>query len=98
MAENGRLIALDGTGGAGMAAAAKRLQRASAAGRNKAGVSGWDASGLFFELGRAGRQIHPASPRTMVLVYASDLLFRLRWEIRPLLAAGRSVIAAPYVE
>jgi hypothetical protein len=33
-----------------------------------------------------------------MLLYASDLLFRLRWEIEPTLAAGRTVVAAPYVE
>jgi hypothetical protein len=31
-------------------------------------------------------------------VYAADLAFRLRWEIRPALEAGHVVIAAPYVE
>jgi thymidylate kinase len=32
------------------------------------------------------------------LLYAADLAFRLRWEIRPALAEGRIVIAAHYVE
>ena len=36
--------------------------------------------------------------RTLTLVYAADLAFRLRWEIRPVLEAGGVVIAAPYVE
>jgi hypothetical protein len=36
--------------------------------------------------------------RTLLLLYAADLAFRLRWEIRPALAAGRLVIAAPYVD
>jgi thymidylate kinase len=31
-------------------------------------------------------------------LYASDLLFRLRWEIQPALNEGRTVVAAPYVE
>ena len=38
-----------------------------------------------------------APPQTLVLLYASDLLFRLRWEIRPALAEGRTVVVAPYV-
>jgi hypothetical protein len=31
-------------------------------------------------------------------LYASDLAFRLRWEIQPAVAAGQVVIAAPYTE
>jgi hypothetical protein len=34
----------------------------------------------------------------LLLLYAADLAFRLRWEIRPALAKGRIVIAAPYIE
>ena len=33
----------------------------------------------------------------MLLLYAADLAFRLRWEIRPALAEGRWVVAVPYV-
>ena len=36
--------------------------------------------------------------RTLSLVYAADLAFRLRWEIRPVLEAGGVVVAAPYIE
>jgi hypothetical protein len=32
-----------------------------------------------------------------LLLYASDLLFRLRWEIRPALSEGHAVVVAPYV-
>jgi hypothetical protein len=38
------------------------------------------------------------SARTLLLLYAADLAFRLRWEIRPALAEGRVVVAAPYVD
>jgi hypothetical protein len=31
-------------------------------------------------------------------LYAADLAFRLRWQIRPALAEGRTVVAAPYVQ
>src|SRR5262249_56536296 len=37
------------------------------------------------------------SPRTLLLLYAADLAFRLRWQIRPALLEGRTVVAAPYV-
>ena len=37
------------------------------------------------------------SPRMLALLYTADLVFRLRWEIRPALTEGRVVIAAPYV-
>jgi len=36
--------------------------------------------------------------RTLLLLYAADLAFRLRWQIRPALAEGRTVVAAPYVD
>jgi hypothetical protein len=36
--------------------------------------------------------------RSLALVYAADLAFRLRWEIRPVLESGGVVIAAPYVD
>jgi len=64
-----------------------------------AGISHWDASGTFFELQLGnGRKSLTLSPRTLLLLYASDLAFRLRWEIRPAVAAGQIVIAAPYTE
>jgi len=92
-----RLIAIDGSRGADVAKSADRL----AAVLRKRGVacviSRWDASGLFGELAQTGERI-AASPRTLSLVYAADLAFRLRWEIRTALAAGEVVIAAPYVE
>ena len=75
---------------------ARRGSCASAA--STASISRWDASGLFGELGAQPRRRHDASPRTLSLVYAADLAFRLRWEIRPVLEAGGVVIAAPYVE
>ena len=64
-----------------------------------AGISHWDASGTFFELQLGnGRKSLTLSPRTLLLLYASDLAFRLRWEIRPAVAAGQVVIAASYTE
>ena len=49
-------------------------------------------------MGLGKRKHRTASPRTLMLLYAADLLFRLRWEIRPALAEGRTVVAAPYLE
>ncbi len=60
-------------------------------------ISRWDASGLFGELAHTAERA-TASARTLSLVYAADLAFRLRWEINTALAAGAVVIAAPYVE
>ena len=95
---SGRLIALEGTGGRGMSVAARRLERSFRPARAAAGVSGWDASGIFFEIAQGARGIPAPPAQTLVLLYAADLAFRLRWEIRPALAAGRTVVAAPYVD
>jgi hypothetical protein len=94
----GRLVAIDGSRGADVAAAAEAL---AAGVRQRGGaclVSRWDASGLFTELLSSPIEALDVSPRTLSLLYGADLAFRLRWEIRPALAAGQIVIAAPYVE
>jgi hypothetical protein len=64
----------------------------------RGGISRWDASGLFQDLLVAGEPAGAPSPRTLLLLYAADLAFRLRWEIRPALSEGRVVVAAPYVQ
>jgi hypothetical protein len=75
------------------------LLHAVCSGRTTGGVSQWDASNIFFELGRRDPEQHPPlSPRTLLLLYAADLAFRLRWEILPALKEGRHVLAAPYVQ
>ena len=79
-----------------MKAAAKH-QIAAVKRRQRGGVSEWDASGVFDDLVVAGEEAGEPSARTLVLLYAADLAFRLRWEIRPALAEGRVVAAAPYV-
>ncbi|BCS31738.1 hypothetical protein TBR22_A09420 [Luteitalea sp. TBR-22] len=61
-------------------------------------ISRWDASGVFEDLLGGPAAAHPVSPRMLALLYAADLVFRLRWEIAPALAEGRVVIAAPYVD
>ena len=94
----GRLIALEGSGGRPMAVAAKMLERELRLRGAEFGTSAWDASDIFFQIARGERGLPAPSPRTLVLLYASDLAFRLRWQIRPALEDGMSVIAAPYLE
>jgi thymidylate kinase len=94
----GRLVALDGMKGRKLDQAAEHLVNLLSRVHDGAGWSRWDASNTFYEL-RLGKAKHYAPPpRTLLLLYASDLLFRLRWEIRPALAEGRTVLAAPYLE
>ena len=94
----GRLIALEGTGGRSMALAAKQLERALRKEKVAVQTSTWDDSDLFFQISQGARGLAAPPPRTLVLLYATDLAFRLRWQIRPALEEGISVIAAPYLE
>ena len=96
--DQGRLIAVEGTRGADLAPAAERLLRHYGKGGRGGGISQWDASGAFFDLLLGKHKILTPSPRTLLLLYAYDLVFRLRWQIRPALEEGKCVIAAPYVE
>ena len=97
MPKKGQLIALEGSGSRSMSVAAIQLQRHFRNNGQRPGVSKWDASGIFYEMGQGARNITGAPPRTLLLLYAADLCFRLRWEIRPALEEGMTVIAAPYV-
>ena len=91
------LISVDGVNGVAVKAAAR--QALAAIGRTRrGGISVWDASGLFEELAVADEEAGTPSPRTLLLLFAADLAFRLRWEIEPALAEGKVVIAAAYVE
>jgi hypothetical protein len=98
MTGKGRLIALEGTGGRSMAVAIRRLERSLRQADIAGGVSGWDASDIFFQIASGARGIPAPPPRTLIHLYACDLAFRLRWQIRPALEEGTTVIAAPYVE
>jgi hypothetical protein len=93
----GRLIAVDGVSAVAIADEA-RVARSSKDRGGAAGISRWDASGIFHELTMADDVAGQPSARTLMLLYAADLAFRLRWEIRPALAEGRTVVAAPYVD
>jgi hypothetical protein len=89
------LLTIDGVNAHALRASARSL--AATHRRRRAGISSWGASGIFDELSLAERDAGPPSARTLLLLYAADLAFRLRWEIRPALDEGRLVIAAPYV-
>jgi hypothetical protein len=93
----GRLVALEGANGPRLAVEAVRLARLCC-GNGDPAWSQWDASNTFHELGMVKARNLTPTPRTLLLLYASDLLFRLRWEIEPTLKEGRNVVAAPYVE
>jgi hypothetical protein len=84
---------VDGVDATAVVAAAKD----ALASPSRGGISRWDASGVFQDLAVADRDAGAPSARTLLLLYAADLAFRLRWQIRPALADGRTVVAAPYV-
>jgi len=92
------LTSVDGVHAGSLMQEARRLASASGARGTRAGISYWDASGIFGDLQAKGSALERPSARTLLLLYAADLAFRLRWEIRPALAEGRTVIAAPYVD
>jgi len=94
----GRLISIDGSRGKDTAAAAEAVVAELGRQGVECAVSRWDASGLFGELASAAKGDRNISTRTLSLVYAADLAFRLRWEIRPVIEAGGVVVAAPYIE
>lgn len=91
------LISVDGVNGAAVKTAA-RAALAEIGRARRGGVSTWDASGLFEELAVADDEAGTPSARTLLLLFAADLAFRLRWEIEPALAQGKVVVAAPYLE
>jgi thymidylate kinase len=94
----GHLIAVDGSRGNDVGAAADALAAELRHRGIECAISRWDASGLFGELVSGNRPAPRVSPRTLALLYAADLAFRLRWEIRTVLETGGVVIAAPYLE
>ena len=91
---SGKLLSLDVIQGRDALPAAKKLLRLHSP---QGGISTWDASSIFFEMDGLEVSDRP-SARTLVLLYAADLFFRLRWEIIPGLEEGKCVVAAPYTE
>jgi dTMP kinase len=98
MPKRGRLIALEGGGSPAMELASKQLLRSLKKTERNTGLSSWDGSGLFYDMAQAEKTVNGASPRVLMLLYASDLVFRLRWQIEPALEAGQTVVACCYVE
>jgi hypothetical protein len=96
----GRLIAVEAARGRDAECGAAHVRTALRGKRRnlRPAISHWDASGTFYELRFAGKKALTLAPRTLLLLYASDLAFRMRWEIEPALAAGKTVIAAPYLD
>lgn len=91
-----RLVSMDGVNGTALKTAARSW--VSEHRHERAGLSQWGASGIFDELTMAASDAGTASPRTLLLLYAADLAFRLRWQIEPAIEEGRTVVAAPYVQ
>jgi thymidylate kinase len=91
------LVSVDGVNGTAVKTAA-RAALAEIGRARRGGVSAWDASGLFGELAVANEDAGLPSARTLLLLFAADLAFRLRWEIGPALAEGKVVVAAPYID
>lgn len=90
----GELLSLDPIEGRDSVGAAKRLLQSRS---KEGGISTWDASSIFFEM--HGFEIgDKPSARTLLLLYAADLFFRLRWQIVPAIEEGKCVVAVPYVE
>jgi len=81
-----------------VASAATQVARSLGGADGRAPVSAWDSSGIFTEVIAADAGVPGMSARTLTLLYAADLAFRLRWQIQPALEEGRDVVAAPYVE
>ncbi len=92
----GRLIAVDGTHGGRVSEVAAALHDGFSRRHVPCGISRWDASGLFGDVIGAPIGDRRVSPRTLLLLYAADLAFRLRWEIQPGLEQGLTIVAAPY--
>jgi len=91
---SGQLLSLDVIDGRDAVSTARKILKSQTA---ETGISTWDASSIFFEMHGLGVADKP-SPRTLVLLYAADVFFRLRWEIIPALEAGKCVVAVPYIE
>jgi thymidylate kinase len=96
---SGQLVSVDAVRGRDLVPSAKRLLNLNGVRRPTGGFSTWDASSIFFELrGAETTSEETPSAQTLLLLYAADLRFRLRWQIEPALMEGQAVIAAPYVE
>ncbi|MSV29887.1 MAG: hypothetical protein EXQ52_14240 [Bryobacterales bacterium] len=94
----GRLIAIEGTRGPDLTEAAAEVVKRLSKAKVSSGASRWDASNTFYEMKLGKSKNLKVSPRVLLLLYATDLVFRLKWEIQPAIEQGMTVVAAPYVE
>jgi hypothetical protein len=92
----GAIVAVEGVIGGSLIAGAREL----AAGMRSAtaDISLWDASGVFGEVAVTEEKAGRPSARTLLLLYASDLAFRLRREVQPALREQHAIVLAPYVD
>jgi len=98
-AGSGQLVSIDAVRGCDLVSCAKRLLQVDGARTRDGGFSTFDASSIFFDLAGVRDTVEqPASPQTLLLLFAADLRFRLRWQIEPALAERQTVVAAPYIE
>lgn len=101
MAENrpypGFLIAFEGPEGAGRREALAHARGALQARGQDVVVSRPMGATLAGGIYRSAAPLNELSPRTLVLVAASDMAERLEWEILPALQAGKVVLADRYV-
>jgi thymidylate kinase len=91
----GQLFSIDAADSRNLLPAARKFLKTRT--DRESGFSTWDASSIFYELHKLEQGSLP-SARTLLLLYAADLRFRLRWEILPALEEGQLVVAIPYVE
>jgi dTMP kinase len=93
----GYLIAFEGPDGAGRREALSHARWALQARGKEVVVTRPIGSTLGAEIYRNAAPLNELSPRTLLLVAASDLAERLEWEILPALRAGKVVLADRYL-
>lgn len=93
----GYLIAFEGPEGAGRREALAQARGALQARGQDVVVSRPMGATLAGGIYRSAAPLNELSPRTLVLVAASDMAERLEWEILPALQAGKVVLADRYV-
>jgi dTMP kinase len=93
----GFLIAFEGPEGAGRREALAHARGALQARGQDVVVSRPMGATLAGGIYRSAAPLNELSPRTLVLVAASDMAERLEWEILPALHAGKIVLADRYV-
>lgn len=93
----GYLIAFEGPEGAGRREALAHARGALQARGQDVVISRPMGATLAGGIYRSAAPLNELSPRTLVLVAASDMAERLEWEILPALQAGKVVLADRYV-